>query len=59
MDILLHVLRDDEGRLTGSAGRRDDTEMHTFSGTFELVARIEGLCAGPVCSQSDSERDFS
>ncbi len=48
MQIILDITQDARGRLSGTARTADDTRELTFSGTMELLARIEELCAGSL-----------
>lgn len=49
MQIILDITQDAGGRLSGTAGTAGETRVLTFSGTMELLARIEELCAESLC----------
>lgn len=44
MEILLDVTQSPEGRLTGTASLSGGADRLPFSGTLELMARVEQLC---------------
>jgi len=49
VNIILDIMLDTGERLSGTARTADGTRVLTFSGTMELLARIEELCAESLC----------
>jgi hypothetical protein len=41
--LRLDVVRGDDGRLSGTVSTKDDAEVHSFSGTLELMRVFEEL----------------
>jgi hypothetical protein len=41
------VIRGEDGRLSGTVSARDDAEIHSFSGTLELMRVFEELVPAP------------
>jgi hypothetical protein len=44
MRIILDITQDAAGRLTGTAGAADGTDVRPFYGAMELLNTIEELC---------------
>jgi len=51
MQIIVDVNRSGEGRLFGSVSLHGAAEALIFSGTIELLARIEQLCTPEVAGE--------
>ena len=45
--LRLNVIRGEDGRLSGTVSARDDAEIHSFSGTLELMRVFEELVPAP------------
>ncbi|MFZ0041311.1 MAG: hypothetical protein WAK93_08395 [Solirubrobacteraceae bacterium] len=45
VDLLIHVARGDDNRLSGTVRAQDGDEIRSFSGTLELLRVFEDLLA--------------
>jgi hypothetical protein len=53
MQILIDVSASTVGRLVGTVASAGDAEVRPFSGSLELLARIEELCRPEPASPGD------